>query len=86
MGAINSNNKDLKTSFWQPRTQTLGMFATIDDRVDFALAVDAPINEIMIVQATYDNVDRTSLFTTDFKLWRHRQNADQTLHASKRFR
>lgn len=69
---IMANNQALMTVFWHPPVPIEELFTEISKLADYAVAGGAPISDIMIVQAAYNNIEATGLFTDDCKVWRNR--------------
>ena len=74
---IMANNSTLTTNDWRPPMPTEGVFTKITCCVDYAAAGSAPISAVMVVQATYNNIKVTGLFTDDYKVWRNKSVAEK---------
>ena len=75
---IERNHSSLNTPFWQPTEPIDTLFAFINDRVDFANTANAPISDVMIVQAAYKNVDATGVFSAYLMTWRSKSDGEKT--------
>jgi hypothetical protein len=82
---IMANNTTLITNDWHPPMPMEGLFTKIICCVDYAAAGSAPISAVMAVQAAYNNIEATGLFTNDCKVWRNKPAAEKTYALLKEF-
>lgn len=75
---IERNHSSLNTPFWQPTEPIDTLFAFINDRVDFASTANAPISDVMVVQAAYKNIEATGVFSAYLMTWRAKPDCDKT--------
>jgi hypothetical protein len=60
-------------NFWKPPDPIQKLLTKIAAHVDFVVAGEAPISDIMIVEAAYMNLEISRGFADDCKIW-HNQN------------
>ena len=82
---IMANNTTLTTNDWGPPMPMEGLFTKITRCVNYAAAGGAPIIAVMVVQAAYNNIEVTGLFTDDCKVWRNKPVAEKTYTLLKEF-
>ena len=83
--AISRNYSAFSKPFWQPPMPIETLFSTIATRVQFAASAQAPIADILVMQAAYDNVAATGLFTTYLERWRSKSIQEKTYAAFQTF-
>jgi len=65
-----ANGAALHTPFWNPPEPIETLFQTLQDRLDYAAAANAPISDATATQAAYNNLEATGLFRTYCETWR----------------
>jgi uncharacterized phage-associated protein len=71
-------NTERMTTPWHPPTPIEDFFDQIENGIRFAIAANAPLPDILVVETAYKNVAATGLFTDDCKAWRARPIAQRT--------
>jgi hypothetical protein len=75
---LQANNMALNAPTWDPATPIEELYNKIKSHGDFARAGNTIIEDILLAEAAYKNVEATGLYATYCANWRARPQADKT--------
>jgi uncharacterized phage-associated protein len=75
---LQANNTALNTPTWDPATPIEELYNKIKNHADFARAGNTTIEDLLLAQAAYINVEATGLYSNYCNNWRARPQADKT--------